>query len=211
PEGSRDPRDVAEPRGAADLRAGGDSAGDEPLSDDAGLGAQILPLGAKWKGGGFGGPHTLRELHPPSATAARGAGLCKRPMKTLMMGAALGALSLAAFGPANASTLENPAPEKMLFQAAAPAAGEAPPASTAPPKYGEWGIDLTGRDLSVKPGDNFFRYANGTWYDHFQIPADRARSGNFDKLTELSEARSRKLIEDAAAGRSDDVDAARMG
>jgi putative endopeptidase len=130
-------------------------------------------------------------------------------MKTLLMGAALGALSLAAFGPANANPLANPVPEEMLFQAATPAAGAA--ASTVAPKYGEWGIDLSGRDLSVTPGDNFFRYANGTWYDDFQIPSDRARSGNFDKLTELSEARSRKLIEDAAAGRSQDADAARMG
>ena len=61
-------------------------------------------------------------------------------MKTLLLSAAaIGALSLAAFGPANA----NPASpavadqEEMLFQAAA-GSGEAA-ASTEAPRYGKWG------------------------------------------------------------------------
>ena len=27
--------------------------------------------------------------------------------------------------------------------------------------FGPWGFDLSARDLSVKPGDDFFAYANG--------------------------------------------------
>ena len=43
-------------------------------------------------------------------------------------------------------------------------------ASTVAPKYGAWGIDLSGRDLSVQPGDNFYRHANGAWDDRTEIP-----------------------------------------
>src|SRR5687768_8094380 len=30
-------------------------------------------------------------------------------------------------------------------------------------RYGSAGIDLAARDLTIDPGDNFFRYANGSW------------------------------------------------
>ena len=55
------------------------------------------------------------------------------------------------------------------------------PALAAPankPQIGAWGVDLAGRDLSVKPGDDFFNYANGTWLANTQIPADRTRWGH---------------------------------
>ena len=83
--------------------------------------------------------------------------------------------------------------------------------STVAPKYGAWGIDLSGRDLSVKPGDNFYRYANGAWDDTTVIPPDRTRFGNFDVLAMLSENRTRAIIEAAAAGCSNDPDAAKIG
>ena len=57
------------------------------------------------------------------------------------------------------------------------------------PKYGTWGFDVTGMDLSVKPGDDFFRYANGKWADRTEIPSDRTGYGNFTRLAELSEDR----------------------
>ncbi len=47
-------------------------------------------------------------------------------------------------------------------------------ADTAKPVFGAWGVDLTGMDTSVKPGDDFFSYANGTWYKNAVIPADRS-------------------------------------
>lgn len=31
--------------------------------------------------------------------------------------------------------------------------------------FGKWGIDLSSRDLSDKPGDDFQRYASGRWMD----------------------------------------------
>ena len=69
------------------------------------------------------------------------------------------------------------------------------------PHYGSWGFDLSGRDTSVKPGDNFFRYANGTYVDRLEIPSDRTSYGNFVTLSVLSENRVHKILEDAAAGR----------
>src|SRR5665213_3575327 len=83
--------------------------------------------------------------------------------------------------------------------------------STGAPKYGAWGLDLSGRDPSVKAGDDFYRYANGVWDDRAVIPADRTRYGNFDRLTILSENRTRAIIEAAAAGKSADPNAAKIG
>jgi putative endopeptidase len=70
--------------------------------------------------------------------------------------------------------------------------------STAP-RYGSWGFELKSGDASVKPGDDFYRFAEGLATDQMQIPADRSRYGNFDKLTALSEARVHALLEKASA------------
>jgi len=79
-------------------------------------------------------------------------------------------------------------------------AAEAATASlAAAPSIGEFGLDLTTRKLSVKPGDDFFAYAGGTWYDTFVIPEDRASYGSFTVLDELSQKRVREIIEEAAA------------
>ncbi|OXA82681.1 endothelin-converting protein [Flavobacterium columnare NBRC 100251 = ATCC 23463] len=44
------------------------------------------------------------------------------------------------------------------------------------------GINLNYMDKNVKPGDDFFRYVNGAWYDKTEIPADKTRWGSFDEL-----------------------------
>ena len=41
------------------------------------------------------------------------------------------------------------------------------------------GINLAAMDKSVKPGDDFFMYANGTWFKNSEIPADRGSIGSF--------------------------------
>ena len=66
------------------------------------------------------------------------------------------------------------------------------------PPFGSYGLDLSARKLSVKPGDDFYTYANGTWRDSFTIPPDRRSYGSFTKLAELSEQRVRDLIESAS-------------
>ena len=64
---------------------------------------------------------------------------------------------------------------------------------------GAWGVDLAARDMSVDPGNDFFRYANGTWLANTQIPADRTRWGTFDILRDKSDRDQRAIIEEVAA------------
>ena len=39
------------------------------------------------------------------------------------------------------------------------------------------GIVVAHLDGAVKPGDDFFHYANGDWIKHAEIPADRSYIG----------------------------------
>ena len=66
-------------------------------------------------------------------------------------------------------------------------------------RMGPWGFDLGGRDTATAPGADFARHATGLFTDKLVIPADRSRWGSFDELRELSDARSRAIIEAAAA------------
>jgi len=60
------------------------------------------------------------------------------------------------------------------------------------------GIAVANMDTSVKPGDNFYLYANGDWIKHTEIPADRGGMGVFTTLADLSNKRTADLIEEAA-------------
>jgi putative endopeptidase len=62
------------------------------------------------------------------------------------------------------------------------------------------GIDLSGMDRSVKPGDDFFDYSNGTWLKRTEIPADRSSYGAGAILGELTDRRVADLIQEAAKG-----------
>ena len=66
-------------------------------------------------------------------------------------------------------------------------------------QYGAWGFDATGADFSTKPGDNFFRYANGAWIDKTQIPADKPAYSLRLAMTDLTEQRLRDILEGAGA------------
>ncbi|HEY4211242.1 MAG TPA: M13 family metallopeptidase [Steroidobacteraceae bacterium] len=57
---------------------------------------------------------------------------------------------------------------------------------------------LEGMDLSVAPGDDFFRYANGGWLKEVQIPADRANYGTFAMVTERTQEQTNELLQQAA-------------
>lgn len=65
--------------------------------------------------------------------------------------------------------------------------------------FGAWGFDLAGRDTSVKPGDDFNEYANGTYLRTTQIPADKSRFGPFDVLYENAQSQLKSIIETSAA------------
>ena len=68
------------------------------------------------------------------------------------------------------------------------------------PKY----IDPANMDRSVKPGDNFYLYANGGWMKKNPVPPSKTRWGSFDMLREESSKRLQSLLEEAAKNTSKD-------
>ncbi|WP_426041566.1 M13 family metallopeptidase [Brevundimonas sp. TWP2-3-4b1] len=122
-------------------------------------------------------------------------------MKSLLIGAALGALLL----PATASAhdhdhgcIDEACTIQSIFQE-----GDAAFTGyrgTETPHYGTWGFDASGMDRSVSPGDNFNRFANGLALDRTVIPADRSSYGiSFGLLRELSDNRVKAMIDTLVA------------
>ena len=68
---------------------------------------------------------------------------------------------LASCGPSN--NMENTPPDGSV-------AIIEPPDNAAlkTPELGSFGIDMSYQDTETKPGDDFFRYANGGWLDTFE-------------------------------------------
>ena len=127
-------------------------------------------------------------------------------MKTLTASISLIALAVTGLStPAVAQTAKNQAPktETMKKNALDAPAGMREVKTTARDYWGDWGIDLAQMDKSVKPGNDFYEYVNGTWLKNFQIPADRARYGSFSLLAEKSEQRVRNIIDGLAAEKPD--------
>ncbi|MGE0180090.1 MAG: M13 family metallopeptidase [Sphingomonas sp.] len=79
----------------------------------------------------------------------------------------------------------------------APAAGRA--------KFGPWGIDLKARDLDARPGDDFYAYANRSWFRANPIPADRTSWGINAALSQEVEQQLRTIVEEAQASPADPV------
>src|SRR5882672_11335494 len=69
------------------------------------------------------------------------------------------------------------------------------PAGSAPTIAGGWGFDFSGADFANNPGDDFFRYGNGVWYDRAVIPSDRSSIGVDTALSITNEARIREILE----------------
>ena len=66
------------------------------------------------------------------------------------------------------------------------------------PQYGSWGFDLTAMDLSVKPGDDFNRYASGAWLARTTIPADKPLFTLRSMMSDTIDARLHDLLKTAA-------------
>ena len=60
------------------------------------------------------------------------------------------------------------------------------------------GIDTKLMDRSVLPGDDFFRFVNGTWVDKTQMPADRTRWGSFDELRQKTDDDMLQILTEAS-------------
>ena len=66
---------------------------------------------------------------------------------------------------------------------------------------GSPGIDLEGIDHGVKPGDDFFAYANGAWLKKTEIPADRSTYGVTAEVDERTSERTADADPGGAARR----------
>ena len=68
----------------------------------------------------------------------------------------------------------------------------------AKPQYGSWGFDMTGVDKATRPGDDFFRYANGSWVAKTEIPADKPAYSLRLAMTDALEQRLHAMMENLA-------------
>jgi len=102
-------------------------------------------------------------------------------MKKSLIAIALASTFLSACGTSEIAKTDSPAVKTIAVKKA---------------ELGEFGIDLTARNEAVKPGDDFFMYASGTWYDNFEMPADKTRYGAFTALAERSEVQVKAIIDD---------------
>ncbi len=64
------------------------------------------------------------------------------------------------------------------------------------------GIAVANMDRSIKPGDNFYEYANGDWLKQTKIPPDRAAVGVFSLLDDKANQQTQTLIQDVAKSKS---------
>jgi len=86
----------------------------------------------------------------------------------------------------------------LLFGAAALYGAEA----TAQQKGQDKFIDKSNMDLSVKPGDDFYTYASGTWIKNNPVPAKETRWGSFNLLRDFNINAVRSILNEAAANKS---------
>ncbi len=92
-----------------------------------------------------------------------------------------------------------------------PAATGAPPATPTNAAIAPWGVELGSRDLSVRPGDDFYRYAEGHWLAGNQIPADRTRWGSASELDERAQQQVLSIVQGLPANGPDGGDAQKVG
>jgi putative endopeptidase len=63
--------------------------------------------------------------------------------------------------------------------------------------FGTWGVDLSTRDTSVRPGDDFQRYAAGKWLDANPIPADKSSNSIGSEVNDRNQERLRSIVTSA--------------
>ena len=60
-------------------------------------------------------------------------------------------------------------------------------------------IDRGNMNFSVKPGDDFFEYSNGTWVKNHPIPAKESRWGSFNEIRDFNIKSVKLLLEETVA------------
>jgi len=69
-------------------------------------------------------------------------------------------------------------------------------AQNAKPK--EPGINLSNMDTKVSPGQDFFRYVNGSWLEKTEIPSDRNSWGSFNELRQKTDNDALAILKEAS-------------
>ncbi|MBA3511324.1 MAG: M13 family metallopeptidase [Sphingomonas sp.] len=113
-----------------------------------------------------------------------------RVMMILAAGTALAGCAAGTVPPAVVAT-------DVELATAVEAAPEAPK-----PEIDTFGFDTAGMDRSVRPGDDWVQFANGTFLRTLEIPSDKPAYGMFNRLDDLSRERTREIIEAAAASKA---------
>ena len=95
------------------------------------------------------------------------------------------------------------APAEKSPPSAVPA--ESPKSAEARPKIDKNppAFDIKNMDTSVKPSDDFFTYANGTWLKKTPIPPEESRWGSFNELIEKNNDALREVAEKASKTKAD--------
>ncbi|MGE5358011.1 MAG: hypothetical protein ACM3NQ_03275, partial [Bacteroidales bacterium] len=85
---------------------------------------------------------------------------------------------------------------QSMQAAAQQAAANIPSTDSAPQvvHFGTWGVDISTRDTSVRPGDDFQRYAAGKWLDTHEIPADKSQNGIGSELVDRNQEQLRAIV-----------------
>ena len=83
----------------------------------------------------------------------------------------------------------------LAFAGAGPLVAQ-PPTT---PHYGKFGVDLTAEDSTVKPGDDFWSFANGNWDKRTPFPADRPMAGAFVDVVDAIDVDVRAILDDVSA------------
>lgn len=76
--------------------------------------------------------------------------------------------------------------------------GATPVKNDPPAKF----IDPKNMDTGIKPGDDFYRYANGTWLKNNPVPAKETRWGSFNQLRDFNINAVKDLLVKAAADKN---------
>ena len=95
----------------------------------------------------------------------------------------------------------------ITLTSCAPSSGEPSPVEAAPaeaqaPVIAPWGYPMDAFDDTVRPGDDFFQYANGGWLAATEIPSDRSGTGFSITMVERNEARIAEIIADIHSRRA---------
>ncbi len=119
-------------------------------------------------------------------------------LTTRLLAASCAALALtacAASAPPPAAVAEAPA----VTTAEATVTAEPAPANPFPKaRFQPWGVDLTAADPAVRPGDDFWAYANGGWDKRTEIDPQRTFAGIDSMLNDQIDKDVRTIIEDMA-------------